>query len=538
MSRQWVQLPERGSVWTLRLIRWIALHIGRPASRALLYPITLYFLMTAGEARRGSRLFLRQALKREPSWRDQFRHIHCFAATILDRVYFLTGRLEHFEIEVFGGQWILDQAASGRGCILLGSHLGSFEALRAIGLNLKHVPIRILMNTRHNPLMTRLLDALNPALAQTIIPVGGPETLLKVQESVEQGYLVGALGDRVVPGEKAVHCRFFGQDIALPIAPILLAALAGCPVILCFGLYRGGNRYQLYFEPLAEQVVLDRRHRQEQLGFWGQRYADRLEHYARDAPYNWFNFYDYWQETPSLLIKSKGGWVRKIQKMQRRFARQRAMGWDGLGTLLLSNILLLATLGLSGLWLFRQVWRIARDTPFQVVESGWVVVLGVRLQGDQVSSDYACRLERAAALCRADSQRRILLVGGQTGGSVSEAERGRQFLIKKGLPIDLLSIEDQSLHTLDNLRRARQVLGEDRTQSWVLVTSRYHLARSEILARGLGLHPVLCAAEEHLHLDPLVLWRLALEAGYLHWYKVGRAWALWTGRHRSLARIT
>ncbi|MCP5157996.1 MAG: YdcF family protein [Gammaproteobacteria bacterium] len=536
MNRQWGQLPERGSAWTLRLILWIALHIGRPAGRALLYPITLYFLMTAGEARRGSQLFLRRALNREPSWRDRFRHIHCFAATILDRVYFLSGRLEHFEIEIVGGQSIFDQAATGRGCILLGSHLGSFEALRVIGLHLQRLPIRILMNTRHNPVMTRLLDALNPTLAQTIIPVGGPETLLKVQESVGQGYLVGALGDRIAPGERAAPCRFFGEDIALPIAPILSAALVGCPVILCFGLYRGGNRYQMHFELLAERVILDRRHRQEQLGVWMQRYADRLEHYARDAPYNWFNFYDYWQEAPSSLVGAERS--RATGQSPRRFVRQFAMGWDGLGTLLLSNMLLMATLGLSGLWLFHRVWRMAQDTPAQVAESGWVVVLGVRLQRDQVSRDYACRLERAAALYRADPQRRILLVGGPTSGSVSEAERGRQFLLAMGLPTGALSIEDQSLHTLDNLRRTRQLLGEVQRQSFVLVTSRYHLARSEILARGLDLHPVLCAAEDRLRLDFSVLWRLALEAGYLHWYKVGRAWSRWTRNRHSLARIS
>ncbi|MCB1770259.1 MAG: YdcF family protein [Candidatus Competibacteraceae bacterium] len=536
MSRQWGQLPERGSGWTLRLIRWIALHLGRSAGRTLLYPITLYFLATAGEARRGSRLFLRRALGCEPGWREQFRHIHCFAATILDRVYFLTGRLNDFEMEIFGSQWILDQAASGRGCLLLGSHLGSFEALRAIGLHLRHFPIRILMNTRHNPAMTQLLDALNPALAQTIIPIGGPETLIKVQESVEQGYLVGVLGDRVAPGEKAAHCQFFSQQVALPVAPILFAALAGCPVILCFGLYQGGNRYQIHFELLAERITLDRRHRQEQLGFWVQRYADRLEHYARDAPYNWFNFYDYWQEAPAGLAEENGYGERPPRPQ--RFARQLAMGWDGLGTLLLSNVLLLATLGLSGLWLFHRVWQIARRTPAQVAENDWVVVLGARLQQDQVSDEYACRLERAAALYHTDPRRRILLVGGLTGGSVSEAERGRQFLVAMGLPAAALAIEDQSLHTLDNLRRARQLLGENKTHPFVLVTSRYHLARSGTLAQGLGLRPVLCAAEDRWSLHPLTLWRLALEAGYLHWYEVGRFWARWTRNRHSLTRIT
>ncbi|MDS4028989.1 MAG: lipid A biosynthesis acyltransferase [Candidatus Contendobacter sp.] len=295
MSQDWVRLPERGNPLVLRLIVWIALRIGRSVGRALLYPITLYFLATAPVARRGSWLFLRRALGREPGWREVFRHIHCFAATILDRVYFLTGRLRPFDIEIFGDRWVVEQAASGQGCVLLGSHLGSFEVLRAIGVTLRHFPIKILMNTSHNRGITGFLNRLNPDLAQAILPIGGPDTLLRVQESVAQGYMVGVLGDRVTVGERTVRVRFFGRETAFPAGPLLLAALADCPVILFFGLYRGGHRYEIHFERLAERIALDRRQRQEQLTLWVQRYADRLEHYARLAPYNWFNFYDYWE---------------------------------------------------------------------------------------------------------------------------------------------------------------------------------------------------------------------------------------------------
>ena len=296
MSPQWVQLPERGNPLVLRLMVWITLHLGRPIGRLLLYPIALYFLATATAARHGSRLYLRRVLGREPGWRELFHHIHCFAATILDRVYFLSGRLPPFAIEIFGDRLISDQAESGQGCLLLGSHLGSFEVLRAIGMTLRRFPIRILMNTAHNRGITDFLNTLNPMLAQAILPIGGPDTLLRVQESVMQGYMVGVLGDRVVAGEKTARVRFFDRETAFPAGPLLLAALAGCPVILFFGLYRGGNRYEVHFETLAERIVLDRRCRQEQLAIWVQRYADRLEHYARLAPYNWFNFYDYWEE--------------------------------------------------------------------------------------------------------------------------------------------------------------------------------------------------------------------------------------------------
>ena len=224
----------------------------------------------------------------------------------------------------------------------------------------------------------------------------------------------------------------------------------------------------------------------------------------------------------------------------RRFVRQRGMGWDGLTTLLLPNLLLLATLGLSGLWWLHRVWRVARDTPCTPAGTGgdWVVVLGARLQGDQVAPGYARRLHRAAALYRADPRRRILLVGGRTGGRVSEAKRGREWLLELGIPASRLAIEDQSLNTLDNLRHARQLLVDLRERPFVLVTSRYHLARSQALACGLGLQPVLCAAEERLRRDPWTCWRLALEAYYLHWYAVGKTWSRWTGNRHSLARIT
>lgn len=230
--------------------------------------------------------------------------------------------------------------------------------------------------------------------------------------------------------------------------------------------------------------------------------------------------------------------MRPVATSSRRFVRQRGMGWDGLAMLLLSNLVLLATASLSGLWTLYRVWRIARDTPFAGIEGDWVVVLGARLIHDKVAPGYARRLQRAAALYRTDPRRRILLVGGHTGGNASEAERGREFLRGLGIPESALFIEDQSLNTLDNLRHARQLFPEIRDCPFALVTSRYHLARSEVLARGLGLWPVLCAAEERLRHSPLLFWRLGLEAYYLHWYAVGKTWSRWTGNRHSLARIT
>jgi predicted LPLAT superfamily acyltransferase len=66
-----------------------------------------------------------------------------------------------------------------------------------------------------------------------------------------------------------------------------------CPVYLFFCPKIQG-RYRLYFEAFAERVRLPRSTREQELGRYAQAYADRLEHYCRLAPFQWFNFFDFW----------------------------------------------------------------------------------------------------------------------------------------------------------------------------------------------------------------------------------------------------
>jgi predicted LPLAT superfamily acyltransferase len=290
----WTGLPERGTPASLRLIAWIATHIGRWAARLLLYPITTYYVTIACAARRSSYEYLKQMRGCPTHWRHVFRHFHCFAATILDRVYLLRGEFQRFDVKLYGKEIPHRRMESGKGCILLGSHLGSFEVLRALGVMQGKFQLKVLMDATHNQNITRFLDALNPIVASTVIAPDRVDTLLTVKESLDAGYFVGTLGDRVSSYDKTVHCQFLGRPAAFPVGPIVLASMTRCPVVLFFGLYRGGNRYEVYFEHFADEITLNRDRRVEEIQTWMQRYVERLEHYARIAPYNWFNFYPFW----------------------------------------------------------------------------------------------------------------------------------------------------------------------------------------------------------------------------------------------------
>ena len=298
MTKTWQESKERSTPFTLLAIRWIALHLGRPVARSLLYPISLYFLLFAAPQRRASQQYLARVLKRKVTWLDSAKHIHAFASTILDRVYLLTGQFNKLDISFPAERLPLKYSKNGVGCLLLGSHIGSFEVLRSYAVTNYPLPIKILMYEQQAPMMVQVLNALNADVADTLISLdGSPSGLLKVKEAIDSGTSVGLLGDRILGegNEKTVICTLLGEPVKMSTAPVLLASALKVPLIVFFGIYLGGNRYKIRFELLAEEVILNRKTRQQDIQAYTQKYVDILEKQILETPYNWFNFYDYWQ---------------------------------------------------------------------------------------------------------------------------------------------------------------------------------------------------------------------------------------------------
>jgi predicted LPLAT superfamily acyltransferase len=294
----WTRRPERGSLAMMRLGARLALLLGWRVGRALQYPVVAYFFLFSRGSRAVSRSYLARALGRPPGAADLWRHVFTFGSTILDRVFLLTGRLDGYDIRVSGLEHVRAHVEAGRGCILLGSHLGSFEVLRALADQGCPVPVKALMYEENAARANGLFNALNPGRPAAVIPIGTPDALLRVKEAIDRGELVGILGDRIVSGEKVVAVDFLGAPALLPAGPVVLASVLRAPVVLFFGVHLGPRRYEVRFEPFAEQVTLERGTRAAEVAAWVQRYAHALKAACRAHPYNWFNFYDFWDGGP------------------------------------------------------------------------------------------------------------------------------------------------------------------------------------------------------------------------------------------------
>jgi predicted LPLAT superfamily acyltransferase len=291
----WAATPERSNMLMLRIMTWISLRLGRSAGRVILHLIAAYFLLFAPASRRASRSYLQRALNRPATWRDVYRHFFSFAATIHDRIYLLNQRFDLFDIEIQGRAAIHEMIDSGNGAFLMGAHFGSFEVLRAIARQVPGLRVSMVMHEDNAVKINTMLAAINPAATTDIIGLGQIDSRLKVRERLDEGAVVGMLADRTLGEDSMLPVELLGSVAHLPIGPFRMAALLRRRVMFMTGVYLGGNRYRIHFEPLADFTHIATGQRGAMVDAAVRRYADLLDQHCHATPYNWFNFFDFWQ---------------------------------------------------------------------------------------------------------------------------------------------------------------------------------------------------------------------------------------------------
>ncbi len=298
-NTDWSRTPERSNMLMLRIMTWISLNLGRRLSRIVLHLIASYFLLFSPASRRASCDYLTRALDHPPRWRDMYKHFFTFASTIHDRLFLVNRRFDLFDFEVHGEDMLQDLIAQGNGLFLLGAHLGSFEVIHSLAV--KHTDLRVamLMYEENAKKINAMLTAINPGASHDIIGLGHINSMIQVSERLDEGCMVGILADRSPDMDTHYSVKILGSDVNLPGGPLRTAAILKRPVIFMTGLYLGGNRYAIHFDKLADFSNITRPERAAAVKTAVNRYAELIDHYCRKAPYNWFNFFDFWQSTPT-----------------------------------------------------------------------------------------------------------------------------------------------------------------------------------------------------------------------------------------------
>jgi len=302
-SSHWSSLAERGAYWGLNFLALLYRVTRRYGCMVAVFPIALYFHLTGAEQRRASREFLRRAYRAkgidyDPGWFATFKHSFGFARKTVDTFAAWLGGIAPGSVVAID-KCELDRAtASGQGILLIVSHLGNIEISRALLDDAQRSRIKILVHTVHAQNFARILRQFRPdAMADTIqVTEMNPGTMIALKAAIEHGDWVAIAGDRTpVRGDERISIApFLGQDAPFPQGPYVLAHLLECPVYLMFCMQQKGG-YGLYFEMFAERITLPRRDKQAAISEWAARYAKRLESFCLMDPFQWYNFFDFWQ---------------------------------------------------------------------------------------------------------------------------------------------------------------------------------------------------------------------------------------------------
>ena len=214
------------------------------------------------------------------------------------------------------------QLDRGHGVLLFGSHLGSFEVLRVLAR--QRPRLRDARGARQgaqpgDDAVARCAQSARSP--RDVIDAGqdGPSIVLAIKQATDEGALVALLVDRAQPG-RARGCRRRSSARRRAVPDRAVADRRGPE-----GAGGAGVRPVPRRQPLRPGVRgVQRRLRDRRASERARGGAPRsssvmprgCEHHARSAPYNWFNFYDFWQSddegsptTTTATTPRTGAWL-------------------------------------------------------------------------------------------------------------------------------------------------------------------------------------------------------------------------------------
>jgi len=297
-------MGEWSMIWGMRFLLRVYLLFGRTVLQWFLYPVVSYYWLVNKPGRAASQAYLKRVALLSPasnlsgSLRDSYRHFISFANAIIDKLAAWSGALSLADVDYRGRDSVLAQTRTGRGAILLGSHLGNLEVCRVIADLDETARINVLVHTKHAEKFNNLLRQTNQNSGLNLIQVTeiSAATAMLLSDKVDNGELVIITADRtpVSRNQRVSRADFMGAEALFPQGPFILASLLKCPVYTLFCLKQQG-RQVIYFEHFSELLMFPRKNREQALQQTIQQYAERLEHYCLTEPLQWFNFFDFWR---------------------------------------------------------------------------------------------------------------------------------------------------------------------------------------------------------------------------------------------------
>ena len=298
----WADLNEVTTSLGIRLLFLIYRVFGRLPVLIILYPVIFWFFIASKVARNSSREYLNllylhsNGATPRPTSTNVFKHLYAFGECILDKLIIWSGHLEDLDYTLDGLDGFDTLVGKKSGAVVVVSHLGNLDFCRAIARRYPDLRLTVLVHTTHAVKFNQLLKSINPESALNIIQVSkfSMHDAILLSEKIQDGELIAIAGDRVpLLWGNTVGVNFLGSLANLPLGPYLLAKSLRAPLFSLTSIKINGQ-YQLGCKRICNWGDLDKVSTAD-VSAAAQSFAAVLERGCVEAPFQWFNFYPFWQ---------------------------------------------------------------------------------------------------------------------------------------------------------------------------------------------------------------------------------------------------
>lgn len=311
----WSKYKERGSVFGIEILVFIHKYLGNWLFKIILFPVMVYFYITGRVARESTQQYLthlhqhtnNQKLMKFQLFTMGFKVFYNFGLAIVDKFDAWLGKIEFDDIDV--DEQGYKALSKTKGVVIISAHLGNMEICRAIfGTGNRTRPLNIITYNEHTPSFNDFLKKVNKDAAINFIYINqfGPADSIILKQKIEDGEAVIIFADRTSvnhPGS-TYEVPFLGEKAPFAKGPFALASLMECPVFLMF-CTKEKSRFKAHVEEFASPKKVKRKERDEYYQFLATKFAERLGYYCTKAPYQWYNFFNFWASSQANVTSSK-----------------------------------------------------------------------------------------------------------------------------------------------------------------------------------------------------------------------------------------
>jgi uncharacterized SAM-binding protein YcdF (DUF218 family) len=147
-------------------------------------------------------------------------------------------------------------------------------------------------------------------------------------------------------------------------------------------------------------------------------------------------------------------------------------------------------LAIFGLWAVSMAAVLIFSYIDQAKPAESIVVLGAAQYDGRPSPVLRARLDHGIDLWNRGMGKVLVLTGGRgAGDTTSEAEAGRAYARKHGVPDTVILLENKGRTTRESMLGVAQLLQDRGLKTAILVSDPFHMLRLSIIGRRFGLTP-------------------------------------------------